>query len=596
MKIIFSKSPFLSLLFALAVAVFWAVPYVCALSFQEQYQLFLFTTDYFVERISVPGGMADYIAEFVTQFNYAYVVGAVLLGTVFFMMRELTVAIFKRVGADEVWRSITFVPAFVLWAYMGNENVMLSFGVSLVAALTFMLFYLKMGGEGLPTVIFTAIGLPAFYWLFGASVWCMVLFAVLFSVGKRRGVWIAGAMAIYTFIIIYVCSLWLPYPKYQLFCGVNYFRYPVEIPIMQFVVMAAFAVIPAIGIWLPTRVGRPKIVMSALLFVIVLVGAVGVRVSFDRLKYDQIEYDYLVRTNQWNKIIRKAEAHQPTTPLGVSCVNLALAMNGQLGDRMFEFFQNGAEGLFPTFTRDMTSPLPTSEVFYRQGMINESERYAFEAQEAIPNRRRSGRIMRRLAQCNIVNGNYAVAAKYLRMLQKSLFYAKWADQQMRFIGNDKAVNRDAEYGRLRDLRIKKTDYLFSDREMDQMLGLLLVDNRKYNNRMAYDYLIAYELLQRDLTKFMKYYPLGKYLKFDHIPNSTQQILIGLWIQRHGSLDGLPYSVDLQNVQSTRAFLSVYMTNKQSAELNSPPLSTNVWRYVLLGSPGKTTKQEMKEIY
>ena len=204
--------------------------------------------------------------------------------------------------------------------------------------------------------------------------------------------------------------------------------------------------------------------------------------------------------------------------------------------------------------------------------------------------------MRRLAQCNIVNGNYAVAAKYLRMLQKSLFYAKWADQQMRFIGNDKAVSRDAEYGRLRDLRIKKTDYLFSDREMDQMLGLLLVDNRKYNNRMAYDYLIAYELLQRDLRKFMKYYPLGKYLKFDHIPNSTQQILIGLWIQRHGSLDGLPYSVDLQNVQSTRAFLSVYMTNKQSAELNSPPLSTNVWRYVLLGSPGKTTKQEMKEIY
>ena len=183
MKIIFSKFPFLSLLFALAVSVFWAVPYVCALSFQEQYQLFLFTTDYFVERMSVPGGMADYIAEFVTQFNYAYVVGAVLLGTVFFMMRELTVAIFKRVGADEVWQSITFVPAFVLWAYMGNENVMLSFGVSLVAALTFMLFYLKMGGEGLPTVIFTAIGLPAFYWLFGASVWCMVLFAVLFSEG-----------------------------------------------------------------------------------------------------------------------------------------------------------------------------------------------------------------------------------------------------------------------------------------------------------------------------------------------------------------------------------------------------------------------------
>ena len=58
---------FLSLLFAVAVALFWAFPYRCALSYQEQYQLFLFTPSYFTERISVPGGLADYVAEFITQ-------------------------------------------------------------------------------------------------------------------------------------------------------------------------------------------------------------------------------------------------------------------------------------------------------------------------------------------------------------------------------------------------------------------------------------------------------------------------------------------------------------------------------------------------
>ena len=50
----------LSFLFGLAVALFWALPYVSALSFQEQYQLFLWTPAYFLQRLSVPGGLADY--------------------------------------------------------------------------------------------------------------------------------------------------------------------------------------------------------------------------------------------------------------------------------------------------------------------------------------------------------------------------------------------------------------------------------------------------------------------------------------------------------------------------------------------------------
>ena len=135
---------------------------------------------------------------------------------------------------------------------------------------------------------------------------------------------------------------------------------------------------------------------------------------------------------------------------------------------------------------------------------------------------------RRIAQCEIINGNYGVAAKYLRMLESSLFYRQWAKSQERFLYNSAAVNADPEYGRLRDIRIKRHDYLFSDQEMDQMLGLLLVDNKKYDNRMAYEYLIAYELLQRDLGRFMRYYPLGRFVQFDHIPYAIQQVLIGSW--------------------------------------------------------------------
>lgn len=55
------------------------------------------------------------------------------------------------------------------------------------------------------------------------------------------------------------------------------------------------------------------------------------------------------------KIIEKAEAKSPTSPFGVTCLNLALGKTGQLGDRMFQFYQNGTEGLLPHFQRDFVS-------------------------------------------------------------------------------------------------------------------------------------------------------------------------------------------------------------------------------------------------
>ena len=61
---------------------FWDVLYPCYLSYQEQFQLFLFDSNYFMERVIVPGGLADYIAEFFTQFYYIAFVGACIIAVI----------------------------------------------------------------------------------------------------------------------------------------------------------------------------------------------------------------------------------------------------------------------------------------------------------------------------------------------------------------------------------------------------------------------------------------------------------------------------------------------------------------------------------
>lgn len=608
---------FLSLLFAVAVALFWSIPYRCALSYQEQYQLFLFTPSYFTERISVPGGLADYVAEFITQFYYVYALGAILLALVFFSLQRLTWVLMRRSGVSPSWYLLSFIPTMALWALMGNENVLLSFAIALLGMEELMLHYIIVRDHNKgwqAPLLYLIVAIPAGYWLLGSVVLGLVFFIPIFPINPITPTtpitpntqhsplvtplgWMLLSV-LYFVAIVWLCGQFLQYPYYKLFGGINYFRYPGVIPVMQWVVAALFALLPLVASYLPRLEGKKAMRAEiAQLVVIVLAAVPLLRFSFDRATYELIDYDYLVRTHQWQRIIEKAEKHQASSPMSVSCVNLALAMQGQLCDRLFEFYQNGAEGLFPTFTRDMTSPLPTAEVFYQLGMVNDAERYTFEAQEAIPNYRKSGRLTRRIAQCEIVNGNYAVAAKYLRMLEHSLFYRQWAKSQERFLYNDAAVNADPAYGRLRDLRIKHRDYLFSDQEMDQMLGLLLVDNKKYDNRMAYEYLIAYELLQRDVERFMKYYPLGRFVRFDHIPYAIQQVLIGTWLQRHNTLQGMPYSVDQQNVEATVAFIRAYTATPNDPALNQPPLCYNAWHYLLMGGNAKKKgKERMNSIY
>lgn len=600
--------PLLSLLFGVAVVIFWAVPYVGGLCFQEQYQMFLFDSGYFLERIVLPGGLADYISEFLVQFYYMPVLGGAIIALLLMGIQTAVWGLMKQYGArhDFPGYLLSFLPSVALWCAMGDQNVLLSFVVALFGALVIGWIHNRFHNR-LVKVVFELVSTALVYWLLGPVVF---LYAVLMigdtlKNAKQKGNVFSGIG--YSAVILILTVAWillttqtLQYPLYRIFAGLNYYRYPGAISPLPFVVMVWAVVIPFLGMIPCHRKSLQKLqqskVVIVLSYVLVIVASwFGIKTSFDEMTYELIDYDFLVRTEQWDKIIEKAEKKPATTPLGVSCVNLALSQKGMLADRLFEFYQNGGEGLFPTFTRDMISPVSTAEIFFRLGMVNDAERYMFEAQEAIPNYRKSARLTRRIIECDIINGNYKVAAKLLRRLQKTLFYSNWANQTMALLGNEKAINRHPIYGKLRKYREKKQDFLFSDREMDQMLGLLFLNDN--HNKMAYEYLMCYELLQRDMEKFMQYYPLGRFVGYDHIPRTFQEILIGNWMKTHSDPRTIPYSVDAQNVNNTLNFIQLYMQNPKDPQLGQQPYVSNAWHYVMVQGADEAAgkKEGMKEV-
>jgi hypothetical protein len=214
-----------------------------------------------------------------------------------------------------------------------------------------------------------------------------------------------------------------------------------------------------------------------------------------------MRYDFMARHQQWNRILETINEEMPNNQIGVTVQNLALAMRGMLAEQGGKYRQNGIAGLLPDVDRDATSPLPTSEAFYQLGMINVAQRTVFEAQEAILDFQKSGRCYKRLAQTNLINGKYEVARKYLMALQKTLFYSDWANETMALLGNEKAIAKHPEYGHLRKSAYKENFY-FSDHVTPEMLESLYFGNRE--NRLAYEYLIAYYMLTGDRDRYAKF--------------------------------------------------------------------------------------------
>lgn len=581
---------FLSILFGIIVFFFWDLSYPAFLSYQEQFQLFLFDYSYWAERIATPGGFADYIGEFLTQFNYHTWMGAMILSVVFISIQRITWLISKKNGAQDMFYLLSFAPVIFLWGYMSDESVLMSFPVALFIALLTAYIYMSLEVRTIK-IGFLIIASPVLYWLTGSTHFIFAGIIIIYELRTliHREKNNKGTISYIILLLLLLYCIAIPvfayhivhYPLNRLYAGINYYRIP-DIPKLQYIVECIFILSPLI-ISLCSKIRLKRyICLSSQLLILALVGYYYVYKEFDPNTEDMMEYDYYARNGEWDKIITKAEKKSPQNPFGVTSLNLALGMTDQIGDRMFEFFQNGTQGLLSNVNKDFISPFPVSEAYYRLGMINAAQRTSFEIMEAIPNYRKSARIFKRLAETNIINGEYDVAAKYLRALQKTLFYKAWADNAMTYLYNDKKVNSHPEWGRLRKLTYTE-DFLFSDREMDMMLGLLFKHN--HSNKMAFEYLMAYELLNRDLNKFYKYYPIGKNADFDHIPKSYQEALLFIWTQNHKDFNGIPWSIDGNVATNIIDFATTY----RNGGTNNPLLNNfanTYWYYLLVENPQK----------
>ena len=548
----------LTLAFGVVVFLFWSIRYPYVLAYQEQLQLFLFDGDYFCERISEPGGLARYVAELLVQFYNAAAIGALIIALLFMLVQQLT----WRLMRAKSHYLLSFLPALMLWYAMGDENVMLTYVVALVMALSVALAWTRWcAGIALwKKLIVALVAIPVLYWLIGP----MVLLVALVMMP-----WLVAVPAVvYALTLMLLSAQWLPFPMTRVMLGVGYYRVPATLPYM----LMTIPVVTLLLTWFVKCLPQPRKWVGyaeALVFSILIL--VPQAYGFDKKKYDLIEYDYLVRVGDWNAIIKKAEKQMPDLPMSVSATNLALAKTNQLGDRAFDFFQRGTEGLLPRFERNFATAQLTGEIYFNLGLVNTAQRFAFEAMEAIPNYNKSARVVKRLAETNLINGQYEVARKYLKILEKTVFYRPWAQRMMAMLGDENAINRHPLYGMLRQYRLHD-DFLFSERELDKICGQLFIHNQQ--NQMAAQYLLMMPLLDGDVSRFMNYVQYVQN-RIAYNPRHCQEaIAFAFFQQRQNPPQGLVSPLILQQMND---FSRMYSQDKNSPELSR--YKNTVWYYL-----------------
>lgn len=443
-----------TLLLGVAILLFFGVAYPHHLHFQEQYQLFLFDSTYVWDIVKHPGGIADLLGRFCTQFFLYAWVGAAIIALLLSLIQLL---VWRLMRVDRLF-GLSFVPSFLLWLYLLDEHALLSGVWAVLVTLLVGVIIRKTISSVIRTILAIIVAISILYWLVGP-----------------------------------VC---FPLPIDSIWTDIHYYRYPTVFPWLLWAASLSVWVLSLLPCVCRKWVNAPSgYVWGLSTFLLVTIGMGSIVWKSSNLKAEKVmQYDFMATHQQWNRILETANAEKPNNQIGVTVQNLALAMRGMLLDHVFEYNQNGIAGLLPDVQTDATSPMPTAEAFYQLGMINVAQRTVFEAQESILDFQKSGRCYKRLAQTNLINGNYKVARKYLMALQKTLFYRTWANETLPLLGNEKAIAKHPEYGRLRQCAYKN-DFYFGDHVTPEMLKDLYFSNK--DNHMAYQYLVAYYLLTGD---------------------------------------------------------------------------------------------------
>lgn len=227
------------------------------------------------------------------------------------------------------------------------------------------------------------------------------------------------------------------------------------------------------------------------------------------------ELSFLSDEEQWEAIINKYKNRNINDYISLNYLNMALAKKGMLAENMFAFDQKGPKSLVAPWNRTLYMDNLLCDIHFMTGDLAMSESYAL---DAMTQSKRGGntRALRRLVQINLLRGEYALAGKYIALLEQMPFYKEWADEYSGYLSEPERIADNPELKG----KIVPPDSL--DNLMSLMTTEKLWNVHTAENRIGWEYLGCYYLLDKNLSKFNSYIEESG---VEHLPRHFQEALL-----------------------------------------------------------------------
>jgi hypothetical protein len=527
-----------------------------------------------------PGKMTDLIASFVAPLLASAWAGSAVLTIIAFVMCWLLGSFLAKTGAHNVL-DLKFIPALLMLLELGLVVNPLPAAVSMMIGLALVCLYQVFGrlAAWQRCVLFAVLSAA----VYAAAVQSLFTFAVLcivFEVSVRRKYLPAAIEAVMAGLVPLVISGFF----FTLISPADAYGYLVPdlpknrsvtellpfifwtIPILVAAIAALRGLIGRAAVLLKWKIpGTATItghstfrgMLTSVLAALFFAGAVWIcRGALWRAR-PAVAIQYAMLTRNWDLLLDEAGKvpNRFLTAYEIHAVNRALYHKGRLLEDLYKVPQNQNSLLPFPFTK---SSIPTDAfqdfvwggpTWFELGLVNIAEHCALEAvtQCYYP----QGMVL--LSKIYFVKDMPGAGRTCLAALQKDIWLRQWAKTYTDSIGPGPAVSLTPELQDIRRISLKSEFILGGT----PPLAALVRENPR--NRMAFEYLIAYFLMTRNVDSLANYAGIFHDLKYPKIPLLVEEALLlsGAFGENKPELSG--YSPSQEASASFSKFYDVFFT-------------------------------------
>lgn len=503
-------------IFALLALWFVMITYEKTLLFRvQEFNLFLYTPLFFKQCMVASGGFLAWLSMYFTQYFYHPWIGATLLCLWWALLMWLTK---KAFNIPNKWAVVLLIPIALLaiadfqigyWLFylkLRGYYFIATIGMTIVMALIWT--YRNLPTKTLFYTLFIIISTIVTYPLFGfygllATLGMAIITWKLegMTIGQRSIATIVALLAIIAVPLVYyryvyhetnIANIyWTALPLFRI--DKDYYAYYIP-----FYLLSAFVVIAALLYKKQRQTSVKRVILWAVIQVLALAAIVLATYHFwykDKNFHTELEINRCVENVDWDGVLDIARDWEDPTRMMWMMKNLALFREGRQGDEMYRY-KNGDKRCGAPFMVRLTQT-GGKLLYLHYGQTNFCYRWCLEDGVEYGWRIEYYKFM---LKCSLLNNEMVVAQKYIDILKKTKYYAKWAEQYEPYTKNAELIKKDKELGPILPMLSQK-DLLTSDNTLIEIYLLNTFSNDDSDNPIYQEQTLLAALQVKDIGMF-----------------------------------------------------------------------------------------------